>query len=527
MKMSELDLDRDTNYPAEGSWEEGQTNVLENLEQSPPEEKKEEELQPLVIEQAQVNFKAERSTSGPTDPAEEVLMSFILENPKTFNAVMERYGKVMDGLTKGDMSTNPSDRSWMAALVSGMQHINLESTPIGGTEREGSEWTQGVRALDGTTLMRSGRPSQRLEKGRRHSKEEVIAYLTKKSGLGSTYEAFMPGSGIWLRLRSPDTTEIIALQTELQQIKVRVGTETKGMAFSSAGAVMSDAVTKLALNCVIGSNKSYMTPADLEQDLTIFDEMLLHHALATTMFADGFKYSVPCIADPASCSARIEAKLNMSAIVWFDNTIFNNDQRKFIAKKFAQATDDEFKAYREGFVIGSKKVFWFGDVGVRLAVPTIAQRRGATNQWIATLIEMSQGAFNEPPHGNNRAAYIDKLTKTTIAKQYAHWVDAIYEKIEEVEDFEDQFVSDDEEIISSYLASVLSAPEYATDFFEAVHKYTNETVPAVVALPSHNCKECNTKQGESFNERFPHLVPLDTLAIFFTLAGRKVAHLEL
>ncbi|BEG72718.1 hypothetical protein RVBP21_3460 [Pseudomonas phage BRkr] len=533
--MQELDMDKEDNYPAEGNWEQQADAEVEQgptgptLPDAPAEEVSSSpaaELPPLVIDQKPVNFTETRSCSSEAIPGMTSLMSFILENPKTFNQVLERHSALLNGMHQGDLTTTSSDRDWLISLVAGMNHTNLDPTPIGGTEREGSVWQQGITGHDNGNLIRPGRPSQKIDRNKRHSKEELLAYLSKKSGLGATYETFMPRSGIWLRLRAPTLTEVVALQTEMQQIKLRLGMQTKGMSFSNAGSVMMNAMTDLALSCVIASNKSFITPSDLEHELSIFDEAILHHALASTMYIDGFNYDVPCIADPDNCTARITAKLNMSSIVWFDNTVFSNDQRKFIAKKFAPATDEDFKAYREGFGIGGKKVFWFGDIGVRLAIPTIAQRKMAASQWSQTLIEMSQGTFNEPPHGVQRSAYIDKLSKATIAMQYAHWVDGIYEKDDDVEDFEDQLLSDDQEIISDYLANTLSDPQYAEQFFDTVHEYTNSCVLAVVALPSHNCKECKGPQGQAFNERFPHLVPLDMMAIFFTLAGQKAKHLE-
>lgn len=480
----------------------------------------------IEINQKKVNFETQRSVSSVVDDKEETFISFILENPDTFHKVMDKYSKVLDQIVNNETTTGASDKNWVAAIFSGIQHSNLEPTPIGATEREESIWLQGVKKVDDDSLIRAGRPAQKIDRTKRQSKEELLAYLTKKSGNGSVYETFLPHSGVWLRLRSPSLAELLAVQSEMQQIKLQIGSQSKGMSYSNSGALLFDAITTLALNCVIASNKKYMTPTDIEFELSIFDEVILHHALASTMYPDGFNYNVPCVMNPKECSHVIKERINMSSIIWMDNTQFNDTQRKFIAKRFTQATDEEFKTYREGFNTNGKRVFWFGDIGLRLAIPTIAQRRESARQWIDMVIQMSQGAFNEPPHGSNRSKYIDKLSHATTAMQYAHWIDAIYERDEEVSNEEDQLLTDDSEVITEYLTSTLSTPEYADKFFDTVHKYTNDSVIAIVALPSHNCPECKKKQGESNNERFPHLVPLDMVSTFFTLAGRKVAHLE-
>lgn len=474
-------------------------------------------------DQPLVTFTAERKAAG--QPIEDTpsIISFVADNFKTVNEVLQRNNDLLESMRKGQLTNAVHDIEWLASLITGLNNISLDDAPTGALSRDGSHWRDGITLPGQDKLIRPGRPQQKYDKNRRNSKEDALAYLSYRSNMGGTYETFLPESGIWVRLRRPSLGEVVAMQTELQAIRVKLGNDTKGLAFSHANFRMLDAVTDLAVSCITASNHQYKTPTDLEYEFSIFDESILHHALAAVMYPDGFNYSVPCIADPKNCSGVVKFKMNMSNVVWYDDNVFTVEQRKHIAKKFAPATKEDFDNYRKAFSIGAPKVFWMGDIGIKLAPPTVAERRVAAKLWYDTLIEMSQGAFNESPEGNQRFEYIRRLQQATRATQYAHWVSAIYIKNPDATDFEDQLFSDDAELIIEYISSTVSEHEYFDLFVKNVDAYANESIKAVVALPSHNCPVCETPQGLTFNERLPHLVPLDMLATFFTLAARKVS----
>ena len=484
------------------------------------------EVQPKDLfqpDQPAVNFQQERKASGTPIAGQKAIMSIVQESYRNVNQIIERSNDLLEAMHSGKLVANEHDDVWMAHLFAGLNHISLDDTPLGATERADSKWRDGISIPGQERLLRPGRPSQAYDRSKRNSKEAALAYLSYKAGLGGNYEAFLPHCGIWVRLRRPSLGEIVAMQTELQTIRVRLGNDTKGLAFSHASFRMLDAVTDLALNCVVASNRQFTTPSDLEEEMSIFDESLLHHALAAVMYPDGFNYSVPCIADPDSCNGVTEFKMNMSNIVFFDDAVFTLDQRRFIAKQFKPATDDEFKAYREAFTIGNSKVQWMGDIGIKIAPPTVAKRKISAKIWYDTLIEMSKGAFNESPDGNQRYEYIRRLQHATKATQYSHWVEAIYERDDEAASLEDQFFTDDQEIIMDFISSTISEAEYFDRFVESVNSYSNESIIGLCALPSHNCPECKSPQGLTYNARLPHLVPLDILATFFTLAGQRAA----
>lgn len=495
----------------------GMPPSLEGLEEHDPEDELYVPSQPVVT------FTPERKASTPVDKDAPILLSYVAENFNTVNEVLHRNNELLQAIRKGQLTNTNHDVEWLATLITGLNNISLDDAPTGAMSRAESHWRDGISHPGQQQLIRPGRPRQKYDRNKRHSKEDALAYLSYRSGMGGTYETFLPHSGIWVRLRRPSLGEVVTMQTELQALRVQLGNDTKGLAFSHASFRMLDALTDLAVSCIIASNRQYKTPTDLEHEFSIFDESILQHALGAVMYPDGFNYAVPCIADPKNCSGVVQFKMNMSNVVWYDDNMFTADQRKHIAKRFTPATVEEFEAYRSAFSVGAPKVVWLGDIGIKLAPPSVASRRVAAKLWYETLIEMSQGAFNESPEGNQRFEYIRRLQQATRATQYSHWVSAIYTKDENCVDFEDQLFTEDHDLIMEYISSTISEHEYFDRFVEQVNAYSNDSIIGVIALPSHNCPVCESNQGKTFNERLPHLVPMDVLSTLFTLAARKVS----
>lgn len=489
----------------------------------------EDPTETIKVEQPFVNFRATRDTATRVDSKSkqsEFNIAFIAENQKTVQAILNGYNDLLNKMTSDDLVLSQADKDWLEALMTGMYYGSANDTTQKATEREDSEWMQGVQSNDPEKLIRPGRPQQRIEKNRRYSKEELLSYLSRKTGGGGTYDIMLPCSGLWLRLREPSLSEIVTMITQIDANKVKLGMETKGLAFGNDTAIAANIISELALNCVIAANVNFTTPTDLEELISVLDEPLLHYALAAVMYPDGFNYKVPCVANIKNCSEVIEFKMNMSNIIHYDNLKFSKEQRRLLDRRFSRlSTVEEIKAYQDEFSVGDDKVFWFNDIGVKLSIPNLYQRKVYVDSWVTSLIDMTTGIFNEGPEGRNRSSYIDRLNHATKALQFGQWVKGIYERDDEATSEEDQLISDDEDVIKDFLSNTLSKEPLVTEFFEAVSKFSAESLIGLVALYSHDCPSCKGQQGSVLNDRFPHLVPIDVIPVFFTLAGQKVQEL--
>jgi len=484
----------------------------------PTDEVSEETVVPFTPEQAKVTFTISRPIDSEKIPAALAIISFLRENPTTFEEVLEKHQRMFTDIEGGEVATEEGDLRWLQTLQEAITHIDMNSTPRRATERVGSEWVQSFE-YNGRKIGPS-RPKIKLSD--KPSKTDLDAYLARKSGMGATHEFPMPHTGIWIRLRTPSNTEIANMLQRLQGISVRLGRDTKGQGFSNRIAVYNNALVDLAMQCITHTNMVASTPGDIEHRLSALDEPMLFHGLASTMYPGGFNYQHACVADPAKCSHVEEAKLDMFSLTWFDYTQLNDYQKNMLHLRFSrQLRAEELDKYAEDTTLGRKPIKWFDDLGLRMRIPTIAERRAAGNSWIEGLIDESHSAFNEAPGDANRNAFIDRLGTVTTARQYAHWVDAIYQR--EDEHSQEELLTTDTDVIDRYLSNIMSDRKYAERFEAAVLRFIDDTIMAMVAIPSWDCPVCTGPMAQKFHERFPHLIPIDVVSTFFTLAGQKVS----
>lgn len=474
-------------------------------------------LEPFTPSQRKVNFKIERPVDSEKIPATLPLIALMRENPRALEQVIAVHQNFFARIEGGDIATVQQDLDWLQSIQEGMEHTDTHDSPTNALYRENAEWVQFFEHQG----RKIGPSRPKIKLSDKPAKTDLLAYLTRKSGMGATHEFPMPHTGIWIRLRTPTNTEIANMIQRLQNIAVRLGRETKGQGFSNRIAIYNNALTDLALQCITHTNMVASTPGDIEYRLSSLDEPLLHHALATTMFPGGFNYRHSCIADPSKCNQTEEAKLDMFALTWFDISQLTARQRDMLSLRFSrQLRAEELDTYAEDTTLGRRPIKWFNDIGIRLRVATVAGRRDAGNRWIEGVIDASHSAFNESPGDANRNAYIDRLGAITGARQYSHWVDAIYQRDDATG--AEELLTENEEVIDEYLSSVMSDKQYANAFEKAVLEFIDDTILCMVAIPSWNCRSCASPMAEKFHERFDHLIPLDVVSTFFTLAGQKV-----
>lgn len=474
-------------------------------------------LVPFTPEQKRVDFLVERPISSEKIPAALAVVAFMRENPETFEEILVKHNQLFAGIEGGEVASDQKTLDWLETLQVALEHADTHSTPRRATEREGSQWRQFFKH-EGSKI---GPSRPKIVLSDKPSKSDLLSFLTRKSGMGATHEFPMPHTGIWVRLRTPTNTEVANMIQRLQNIAVRLGRETKGQGFSNRIAIYNNALTDLALQCITYTNMVATTPGDIEHRLSALDEPLLHHALATTMYPGGFNYRHACVADPSKCNHVEEAKLDMFSLTWFDITQLNTRQRDMLRIRWSrQLRNEELDQYAKDTILGRRPIKWFDNVGVRMRIPSVAERRDAGNRWIDGIVDISHSSFNEAPGDAGRNAYISRLGALTGARQYSHWVDAIYTR--ESENSDEVLLTEDEEVIDAYLSDVMSDQKYAAAFESTVLEFIDEVILAMVAIPSWNCPVCDSPMATHFHERFDHLIPIDVVSTFFTLAGQKV-----
>ena len=497
------------------------------------------DVAPLELNQAKVNFRMDPKNpatkplpEGATVPDFAEALSLVRESYVNLTAVMEHSNELLETIAerdeklvktimdKGRALLDTDGSVWLRTLFDSLTTAHIDHMGLKASERPDADWRNHVE-VEGRDL-RPGVPKQTLGDPAQLSKEELVGYFQRKSGTGTNCDFPFYHSGLWLRFKSPSLQELTALQYELKQVKVDLGAKSKGLAFSNMNQSLMSVAVDFALQFVIDANITYRTPTDLKERLDVTDEPSVLAALAAVMYPNGYAYSHPCVADPAKCQHLTKELLNFRGMQWTDNNSLTKWQKEFMAKRFrgnTKATDADLTKYRSERTRGKEKIVWFGDMGLELGTPTVLQHEESGRAWIDGIVTMTQGAFNEPPHGNNRNRYIEQLGQATTARQYAHWVTAVIERDDEGTEV---VITRDPETIADILGTVMSTEEYVEDFFKKIHEYIEDSLISMIAVNSFNCPACDTPISKKFHERFEHLVPIDMLTTVFTLASRKL-----
>lgn len=479
------------------------------------------------------NFNERLATTKPSEQQASVASSVeilrqthealreVLESSKDFiEKLSAREIKAQEAAGERDLRDDEGE-PWVRALSGVIDNTRApHQGGVDAVDRDGAFWEQ-VLESEGMQI-RPGSPKQNMPKGT--NQDEVIAYMTRKAGLGTVFDVPLYHSGIWLRLKAPSLVEITNLQYQLSQLKVSLGNHTKGMAFSNTSQTLTSTAIDFVLQYVVDANVHFKTPSDLKEKILMLDIPLLLWGHAATMYPKGFPYAHPCVAGPEKCTHITRETLNINRLFWTDRNSLTNAQLKIMARKFSsKLTDDEQAQYRSDRIRGNDRVVWFDDTGLSLSVPTLQEYEDAGREWIDNIIEMSQGAFNEPPHGTNRNRFINRLAEATTARQLGHWVSAVHLRDEDDDEDVEPVVLTDRDVINETLSHIFSSGDDNTKrFLEMVPTFMDDSTVSLIAIPSFNCPVCSTSIGDGPNERFQRLIPIDALTTFFTLASRKL-----
>lgn len=524
-----LDTEREDNEQSSEETAEGGDADTGNDPSDGGEEPDDEAVDAFVPDQPRHQFEEKLKTTGElnTDPALTDILTVFREAYSTVSQVLDRSTTLLEtinareeelerkAIKQGREVADDEGNAWFRTAMNALTYAQLNGFGENSLAREGSDWQQ-ILDYEGQGL-RPGQPKQKLG-GAHHSREETMTYLARRAGVGTVFDVPLYHSGVWLRMKTPPLSAITGLQYELQQIKVTLGADSKGMAFSNTAQVLMSAALDFALQYVIDSNVHYTTPSDLKEKILLPDAPMVLWGLAVTLYPKGFPYAHPCVADVEKCQHITKETLNLNRLYWTDSTSLTQGQKKLMARKFTKMTDDEQRLYLTEHTRGGQRLVWFDELGLTLKVPTLQEYEDAGQAWINGIIEMTQGAFNEPPHGSNRDQYITRLGMATTARQYSHWVTSIHEKDE---DGNEELVSEDTDVINETLNHIFSTDEFVDTFFGEVNRYMDDSLISMIAIPSFNCPKCQTPVAEKFKERFEHLVPLDVLTTFFTLVSLK------
>ncbi|MDR3392228.1 MAG: hypothetical protein P4L77_10900 [Sulfuriferula sp.] len=439
------------------------------------------------------------TSSGVADPAQGELLIL----PSDTNKRFDQY----DNGRPNEELTTESEQHWAQTLMDGelTRPVNEQFDPA--VEREGADWAQAIQK-DGHTLMaarpRLNSPGEQMLTGTR-AVHRVRALL----GLGSIIWVPLWESGFWMAFRAPAEGELLDLLRRLSDEKITLGRRTYGLAFANSSSFISRDLLEFAIahqhDCTL---KPELDPRKF---IRVHDLQTIAWAMACVVFPKGFQYSRSVLTGEGTEKREVKGLLNVSKLQFVDRSRLSEWQINHMSKRVGNTmTSDMMERYQAEFKTGERRIELEENLFMVLAVPTADQYLESGAKWIDGIADMVDRAFQQPPSDEARDRYISHRGKSTVMRQFGHWVKSLIEV-----NGDQEIVYDKPETVDQLLDTLSEVDHIRKKYFEEVHKYIDDTTVSVIATPTVDESE------EMKLPRYPHLVPIDAQYTFFTLLAQK------
>jgi len=430
--------------------------------------------------------------------------------------------QAMDVITQAIASLPNSDLSpsaakyWASSLDTANKVLMEEGTFNRTISRPDSTWQQKVTPTDGKP-MSAGIPKLAESNGGTLTGEAAILKMTAVMGIGAVVQVPFWHSGVWLSLKAPSESDILALLRRISFEKISLGRSTSGMVFSNMSAYTKSFLVNFVLDHVYDCNVKDYTPAILRQVILTTDYPQLLWGILNTMYPKGYPLSQPCVVNMDSCQHVTESRVNIGKLSWVDNSALTKMQTDFMQKRNVKRTLDELKAYREASKFTeAKRIVIHDNLLIDLAVPTLDDLINFGIKWVDGIVDMVEGSFAVDLRGKERNDYINTQSRSMRLRQYSQWITTIY-----LGAGEDDSVIDDRDTIDLACERLSAEPEVSDLIQKHITEHIENATMCIIGIPNYECPKCGGKQTD-IESKYPHLIPLEVEQIFFTLTSQHL-----
>ncbi|MBE0438198.1 MAG: hypothetical protein IBX57_00330 [Gammaproteobacteria bacterium] len=441
------------------------------------------------------------------------------------NVDIDELDKVVENYPKIEATKGEEGKVWVASYFEGIKALLQGSSLSEAVNRSNSVWRQKVEH-EGAKLGISKPVYKDIESGE-ISGERALDLVARSTDLGTTVTVPLWHTGIWITLRTPTEQDMINLDARISGEKIALGRYTSGMIFSNTSVYTASYAINFVLERVVDSSIKNLTVDNLKKIIKITDIPTLLWGMAYAVHPNGYDYARACSSNPGKCQHVVRGKINLGKLFWTDTDSLTPWQRKHMSDRTGKFTSDDLLKYEKEHRRGSDRVFYLTGgyikgkrIGIKLKVPNIKEYERAGFRWVDDIVNTATEAVRADSKTTDLDELIFNNAKTTILRQYAHWVS---EFLVYTEGNEDSHVTiKDKETMESILSSISSNDAYYERFTDEIRKYIEDSTMALIAIPKYPCPVCGGEQhtdvgGELGGKSHPHLLPIDVLHTFFIL----------
>jgi hypothetical protein len=340
--------------------------------------------------------------------------------------------------------------------------------------------------------------------------EAAMIRISEIAGFGVPFSIPLYNSGFWISFKAPMDSTFINLGFAMTQSRSRLGRLTNGAAMNNYSVLFSDDVLAIAVQHIYSC--SLKERNELLETIMLPDLQNIALGLAAAMHPKGIPYSRSVIDQTGTKIREITGIIDPTKLQKVDRAALTEAQMRQMTKRANASVDlasvrEYQKTLNESF---ETEVSISEDVFVTLRVPSVAQFLQSGNRWIDGINADADKAFGVQLDEEARAKLIMDLAKANYMRQYAHWVKSV-----RVNNGDQDIIVDTQEQVEGLLDRFSGSAEISESFEKHVLAFMSKCTVSMVAVPATSYEDYRG------TDRFPSLIPIDTMSMFFTLALHK------
>lgn len=424
--------------------------------------------------------------------------------------------QALEDLPQTPLGNDKESQNWIGVLNGGITSVPYSDGLVDTAERENAQYEQSVIAPTGP--LHGFSPKFRVREGVKPTGESARFQIRSALGLGTVFTVPLWHSGFWVTLKAPPEGELLEVYRKITAEKIILGRSSYGFMFSNGTSYTNRILLDFVLENMYESSLSLKEGEDIREYIRVPDLPLLIWGMACATWPNGFQYQRACISDPEKCKHVVKEKLNLSKLLWTDESSLTQFQIKHMSsKQRASMTTESVKRYVDEFIRGQdRKVEITPSLSMVLRIPNVTEHIDAGYRWINTIEETYSRALSLEE--NNRNDYLLSQGKATAMRQYTHFVKCVEANEQEYDELT---------VIEETLNDLTSDDKIRNKFMEKTRAYLDDSVVSLIAIPSYKCPNCGGEQHHQGDlKKHPNLIPLDVTQTFFQLLVQKLRKIE-
>ena len=430
-----------------------------------------------------------------TDPKDEegITLSFPSDTTDNINAALESMPNI-------NIEDTPNGTEWIDRIKSAAYTRPYQGWLDGTVEREGSEFKQSVQSEKGKLTAGGLKFGDNVTS--KLTGEKAVLRVRALTGLGAVIMVPLWHSGFWITLKAPTEAAMLELNRRISEEKISLGRATYGLAYANNSVFFAGLLIDFALSHVYDTSLKAEVADDIRSRINQLDVPLLIWGITCTIWPNGFPYARAVLDQTNGQTKIIKEKVNVGRLLWVDNSSLSPWQISHMAQRHGNSmTAESLEKYKNEFVRGKGRTIKLSDsISAVLRIPNAEQYLTSGQKWVNNIVAMVDRAFGMAPDEGARDTYIMDQSKATNMRQFGHFIEAL-----EVLDG----VIDDVETLDNTIDALSSSNDIRKEFFTGIKSFIEDSTMAVIAIPVTEDEE------KSDLPRFPHLLPIDVMSVFF------------